>query len=299
MATPTDKKSISYISRTREWYQGLGYGEPYQWAHFKDAPFCRLEKPVSQSVVGLVTTAALFQPDNGDQGPGAIYNASAKFYSVYREPVSPAPDVRISHIAYDRDHTSAKDMNTWFPLQALQRLEARSRIGSVAEYFLGLPTNRSQRHTVEVDCPTLLSHFAGIDLAILVANCPVCHQSVSLAARHLEKSGIPTVVMGCARDIVENVGVPRFLFSDFPLGNAAGKPFDQESQDQTIAMAIRLFEEASSPRATVLSPIEWDESHRWKLDYSNIEQLSPAQIKKKREEFNKQKAIAKDLRQQQ
>ena len=47
---------------------------------------------------------------------------------------------------------------------------------------------------------------------------------MSLIARHLEAHGIPTVIMGCARDIVEQAGVPRYLWSDFPLGNSAGKP---------------------------------------------------------------------------
>ncbi len=65
---------------------------------------------------------------------------------------------------------------------------------------------------------------------MLVPNCPVCHQTVSLVARHLEANGIPTVVMGCAKDIVEHAAVPRFLFSDFPLGNSAGKPHDEASQ---------------------------------------------------------------------
>jgi hypothetical protein len=36
---------------------------------------------------------------------------------------------------------------------------------------------------------------------------------VSLVARHLEADGLPTVIMGCAKDIVEHCGVPRFLFS--------------------------------------------------------------------------------------
>ncbi|MBX2868263.1 MAG: hypothetical protein KTR18_06285 [Acidiferrobacterales bacterium] len=299
MTIHIDRGPISYIRRTREWYQGLGYGEPYQWAHYETVPFTPLSKAISQSTVGLVTTAARFHPEHGDQGPAANYNAKAKFYRVYREPISPTPDVRISHIAYDRIHTSAKDINTWFPLKALLELQAQGVIGQVAEHFLGLPTNRSQRHTLEVDCPTLLSHFTGVDLALLVANCPVCHQSVSLAARHLENAGIPTVVMGCARDIVENVGVPRFLFSDFPLGNAAGKPFDSDSQDQTIAMAIKLFEKAVAPRSTEQSPLEWDNSHRWKMDYSNIAQLTPQQIAEKREEFHRQKEIAKSIRQKQ
>lgn len=31
---------------------------------------------------------------------------------------------------------------------------------------------------------------------------------------------------GCAKDIVEHAAVSRFLFSDFLLGNSAGKPQD-------------------------------------------------------------------------
>ena len=76
----------------------------------------------------------------------------------------------------------------------------------------------------------------------------MCHQTVSLAARHLEENGIPTVVMGCAKDIVEYVGVPRFLFSDFPLGNPTGLPRDVESQDLTLELALRVLESAPMPR---------------------------------------------------
>ena len=73
----------------------------------------------------------------------------------------------------------------------------------------------------------------------------MCHQTVGLVARSLEANGIPTMIMGAAKDIVEHCGVPRFLFSDFPLGNSAGKPFDVESQAATLK--ILLFGRA--PRA--------------------------------------------------
>ena len=62
----------------------------------------------------------------------------------------------------------------------------------------------------------------------------MCHQTVSLAARHLEANGIPTVVIGSARDIVEECGVARFLFSDFPLGNGAGKPREAISEQADV-----------------------------------------------------------------
>ena len=75
----------------------------------------------------------------------------------------------------------------------------------------------------------------------------MCHQSVSLAARHLETNGIATVIMGSAKDIVEHCGVPRFVFSDFPLGNSAGRPNDPKSQRETLSLALQTLETASEP----------------------------------------------------
>ena len=124
----------------------------------------------------------------------------------------------------------------------------------------------------------------------------MCHQTVSLASRLLEENGIATVVMGCAKDIVEFVGVPRLLFSDFPLGNAAGRPNDPQSQAFTLELALRLLESAPAARSTVQSPLRWGEDSSWKLDYSNIERLSAEEIRRRREEFDRQKEIAKDIR---
>jgi hypothetical protein len=124
----------------------------------------------------------------------------------------------------------------------------------------------------------------------------VCHQTVSLAARHLEEKGIATIVMGCAKDIVEYCGVPRFLFSDFPLGNAAGRPKDPQSQSFTLELALRVLESAPAPRTTVQSPLRWSPDPAWKLDYSNIERLSPEELRRRRQEFDRQKEIAKTVR---
>jgi D-proline reductase (dithiol) PrdB len=119
---------------------------------------------------------------------------------------------------------------------------------------------------------------------------------VSLAARHLEANGIPTVVMGCAKDIVEYCGVPRFLFSDFPLGNPAGRPHDPQSQAVTLELALRVLEAAPGPRTTMQSPLRWSADPAWKLDFSNIAQLSAEEIARRRAEFDRQKEIAKTVR---
>jgi D-proline reductase (dithiol) PrdB len=114
---------------------------------------------------------------------------------------------------------------------------------------------------------------------------------VGLVARHLEANGIPTVIMGAARDIVEHCGVPRFLFSDFPLGNSAGKPFDVESQAATLELALRVLELAPGPRTTVQSPQRWSEDAAWKTDYNNLDKLTPEEIAEKRKEFDAVKAV--------
>ena len=291
---------IPYLQRIREYYKALGYGAPYEWAHYADVPFRPLDKPLSRSRVTILTTAAPYQPDKGDQGPRAPYNAAAKFYDVYSGDTAEDPDLRISHVAIDRAHTTAEDLAAYFPLTELRRRAASGRIGSVAARFHGAPTNRSHRVTLDVDCPEIVARCKvdGVDAAILVPNCPVCHQTVSLAARMLEEHGISTVVMGCAKDIVEYVGVPRFLFSDFPLGNAAGRPKDPASQAFTLDLALSVLEAAPAPRTTVQSPLKWSVGAEWKLDYCNVERLTPEEIGRLRDEFDKGKAQAKQVREE-
>ncbi|MDB9797216.1 hypothetical protein OAB85_00980 [Pseudomonadales bacterium] len=117
-----------------------------------------------------------------------------------------------------------------------------------------------------------------------------------MAARALEEAGIPTVIMGCARDIVEHVGVPRFYFSDFPLGHSAGKPHDEDSQMQTLKDALKLLETATQPRTTVESNQVWSQDASWKNDFLNIERLSPMEVNALRENYKKQREAAAMLK---
>jgi len=290
------REPIAYIDRTREWYTALGFDTPYAWAdnRTEPTPFAKLRVPLADACVSIITTAAIYNPEKGDQGPGAAYNGSAKFFEPYRHEAVEDADTRISHIAYDREHTTAEDQRSWFPLAALINARKAGRIRSEGSYFYGAPTNRSQRITSRNDAPVLLSMLEkdGVEAAIFVPNCPVCHQSVTLIARHLETNGLPTVIMGCAKDIVETAGAPRFVFSDFPLGNSAGKPDDPASQAATLDLALELLESAKEPK-TATNPQAWSNSHAWKRDYSNPDKYSTAELAARRVAFDEQKAAAK------
>ena len=119
---------------------------------------------------------------------------------------------------------------------------------------------------------------------------------MSLIARHLEAHGIPSVIMGSAKDIVEHCGVPRFVFSDFPLGNSAGKPNDPASQADTLALALQLLESAPGPRTTVQSPQRWSDEVAWKDEFQNVRFMSAEEIERRRAEFDKIKEVGQKVR---
>ena len=102
--------------------------------------------------------------------------------------------------------------------------------------------------------------------------------------------------MGCAKDIVEFAAVPRFLFSDFPLGNSAGKPHDKDSQARTLELALRLLESAPGPQTTMQSPLRWRDDPSWKRDYNNIATMSAEELARRRRDFDAQKDAARQVR---
>lgn len=93
---------------------------------------------------------------------------------------------------------------------------------------------------------------------------------MSLIARHFEANGIPSVVLGSARDIVEQCGVSRFLFTDFPLGNPVGRPDDPQMQKSILKMALELLPTASFARTTIQAPYQWDEDGEWRKTYMQL-----------------------------
>jgi len=273
----SDEGALRYIERTHAWYGALGYA-PYRYAHFDEVPFCAPRVPLAEARVALLTTAAPYRPELGPQGAGAPYNAAAKFHRVYTLDSARDHDLRVSHVAIHRDCLS-DDSGTWFPLPALRRAARGGRVGAIAPRVIGVPTRRSPTQTLRQDAPEVLAlcREDGVDAAVLVPNCPVCHQTMALLARELEATGIATMILGAARDIVEHVGVPRLLFSDLPLGHAAGLPHDLGSQDLTLELGLRLLEQAGGPRSTVRSPLRWPAGDGWRDTYLNPASLSEAE----------------------
>ena len=102
---------------------------------------------------------------------------------------------------------------------------------------------------------------------------------MSLVARSLEAAGLPTVIIGSALDIVEHCGVPRFVFTDFPLGNSCGPPDRRDVQRATVELALGLLSDAERPRTTVRAPFEWHDPD-WRGRYGRVD---PAEAERLRQ----------------
>ena len=52
---------VQYMARTRFFYEAQGFDRAYAWAHHEEVPVTARGKPLADCVLGVVTTAALYE----------------------------------------------------------------------------------------------------------------------------------------------------------------------------------------------------------------------------------------------
>jgi hypothetical protein len=163
--TTTHRTFVSYIDRTREFYLALDYGDPYRWARFDEVPFAPLAKPLSECRLTLVTTASPWREEAPD--PGSLRGQK----QVWSGSTDTTPErLYTDDLAWDKEATHVDDVGTFLPLDQLHEFGAAGRIAGLAARFHGVPTDYSQRRTIEQDAPEILRRCRedGVDVALLV-----------------------------------------------------------------------------------------------------------------------------------
>jgi len=157
---------VSYIDRSRELYAAQGYDKPYEWAHYNDVPFMPLRKPLSESHVGLVTTAEKPKP------PGTVSLEILIRREVFAEPSNPPPQSFSTDIlSWDKEATHTKDVNSFLPINQLNESVSSGRVGSASARFYGVPTDYSKSKTLNHYAPQILKWCRedDVDAVILTA----------------------------------------------------------------------------------------------------------------------------------
>ena len=151
--------SVRYMERSRKYYGAHGYKNPYRWANYDSVPFFRLTKPLEECTVTIVTTA---MPDASFSGDADV---------LHKGDMSPPPESFYTDERFwDKEATHTDDINAFFPIGQLSRLVGEGKIGKLSEHYYCVPTEYSQRRTLEHDAPAIRQYCLddGVDVALLV-----------------------------------------------------------------------------------------------------------------------------------
>ena len=212
----------------------------------------------------------------GTRGLARLTTPAAKFYQVYSVPSDSEPDLRISHVGYDRVHTSAEDINTYFPLARLKEAVAAGRIG---------PWPRGLRRADQPQPP-------GDDGDRRPgASAPLSGGRSRRRRPRPQLTGVPPdresgrPAPGGARHPDRDHGLRQghrralrraaLPVQRFPAGQLRRPAVRRESQAQTLELALRVLETAPAARTTVQSPLRWSEDAAWKRDYLDLTEALP------------------------
>ncbi|MDP6567796.1 MAG: glycine/sarcosine/betaine reductase selenoprotein B family protein [Alphaproteobacteria bacterium] len=158
---------VKYIDKTRAYYLGQGYEKPYEWAHFGEVPFARLEKPLTEARLTIVSTSDVAVRSDDDNGDHAEELFVGNVYSIASD--TPVDQLYSRQEHYDKYATHLDDVDSYFPISRLHEAAAEGLIGSVAPRLHGVFTAYSQRRTLTVDGPEVLKRCRedGVDAAVM------------------------------------------------------------------------------------------------------------------------------------
>lgn len=159
------QEPIRYVDALNDYYGAMG-NPPYRWTVNETAPLHRLDKPLSECRVSLLTSGGVshcampaFNPDaRNDHRLDAISRDAA------------VDDFQIHDSYYD--HTDAdSDINCVFPLARLRELADAGEIGGLSEHFwsgfMGRIYNRSK--VLEESGPAFAERLVDERVDILLA----------------------------------------------------------------------------------------------------------------------------------
>ena len=159
---------VRYIDKTREYYLRQGYEKPYRWAHFDDAPFAPLTKPLADSRLALISTSEIARRSDEDQRTPLEKGEVGNVYTIPSD--TPLDNLYSQSLSFDKYATSLDDVNAFFPIGHMRDLVAEGRLGSLASNAIALYNAYSQRRTREVDAPEVLAQCRddAVDVALMV-----------------------------------------------------------------------------------------------------------------------------------
>ena len=218
----------------------------YPFVENARAPFTPARRAITMTNLALIVSAGAYL-DGADPFDTSAPDGDFNVREIPTE--IELSDLRFAARGYDPAFVQ-QDANVQVPLDRLNEFQLNRVIGQVAPAFWSfcgyIPDAAG---FVEQTIPQLLDRLNRYDVqaALLIPASRLCHQSVSLAARAIEQTGVPTMCLSVEREILDSVRPPRAGYYDGRFGSVAGEPNWPEHQRRVLDEALRWFEPMGQP----------------------------------------------------
>ena len=275
---PEHDVPIPYMQRTRDYYLALGFDSPYRWAHYDEVPFTPLAKPLGAVARGADHDRGALSARHGRPGAGReVQRGRQVLHRCTRTRPTPMPDLRISHVGYDRKHTTRRGHRTRGSRSP--RLQRGGEGGTDRRAHAALPRRADEPQP------------AGDDRdATRPSSCARCREDGADVARaRPQLTGLPPdresgrPAPGGERHPDRDHGLRQghrraLRRAALPLQRLPARQLGRPAVRRRVPGGRRsswrcaCWRRRPPPRTTVQSPLRWSDDAAWKLDYNNLDQ---------------------------
>jgi len=210
------------------------------------APFTPLKRALPMLNLALIASAGAYiegtEPFDLTAKDGDL--------RLYEIPVEVgAEDLRYAAKGYNAKAVS-EDRNCQVPIDRLLEYQGNAVIGSLNNVWWSISSYVPNAGRVADElAPEITSRVEryGVQAALLIPASRLCHQTLGIVARHLEDSGIPTMMLAVDPAMTDQVRPPRTAYWNGEFGSVAGMPNWREHQLRILDEAIRWTETFDQP----------------------------------------------------
>ena len=218
----------------------------YPFVQNSRAPFTPARRAITMTNLAVIVSAGAFL----DGTDPFNTNAPGGDFELREIPTGiELKDLRFAARGYEPAFVE-QDANVQVPLDRLREYVSNRVIGQIAPAFWSFSGHIPDAATfVEQTIPQLLERLNRYDVqaALLIPASQLCHQSVALAARAIEQTGLPTMALGVERETLESARPPRAGYYNGKFGSVAGEPNWPQHQRRVLDEALRLIEPMGQP----------------------------------------------------
>lgn len=165
-----------------------------------------------------------------------------------------AEDLLFAAKGYDTKSVK-EDRNSLIPVDRLMEYEANGVIGNLNQVWWSLSSWIPNAALVANElAPRIAERLKGYEVqaALLVPASRLCHQTLGIVAREIERQGIPTMLLSVDRYATDKIRPPRTAYYDGEIGATVGNPNWKQYQLRVLDEALRWTETFDQPASRKL-----------------------------------------------